>query len=73
MKFLTSEWRERSKCNWGKLKGAQSCYISFMSVRIAVTPLCLCLRGTTACNESEKYNMCLNKDIHKGEGARIKF
>jgi hypothetical protein len=46
--FLTPELRERSKCGRGKLKGAQSCYSSFMLVRIAVTPLCLCLRGTTA-------------------------
>jgi hypothetical protein len=47
------------------LKGAQSCFISLMLVRIAVTPLCLCLRGTTACNESEKHNTCLNKGIQK--------
>ena len=51
-----------------QLGKVERCYSSFILVRIAVTPLCLCPRGTTACNESDMYNVCLNKGITKVRG-----
>jgi len=35
---------------------------------IAVTPLCLCPRGTTACKESEMYNVWSNEGTKKLRG-----
>jgi len=57
MKFLTSEWRERSKCSWGKLKGAQSYYSSFMLVLLQLH-LSVCVQGERPLAKKVKCIMC---------------